>query len=291
MTSIETLMRDSNPMMDPSTEYSGEEIQAFDLLVRSRSGNVDVQELNKPVEPEKKQRSGRLIAAASFAVVAALVGAVTLLANRADELPSATTAVTPQPPTTVAPSQPFTVDEALAVADAYLAALETSDVDAARGLFASDAMISGGLEGFLEDWEVVGAWVSAQGAVVTVEECVAVQRDGARIDVTCEYTDHQYIARAVGAPPVPWTVTIRFDEDGKIHSLSEKFGPPDYRTVNTPFNSWMQANHPDDADKVDCCAGDTVEESVARGELRSAYADLWVAYLEANGCTYKDVGC
>ncbi len=53
----------------------------------------------------------------------------------------------------------------------------------------------------------------------------------------------------------------------------------------------MQANHPDDADKVDCCEGDTVEESVARGELRSAYADLWVAYLEANGCTHQDVGC
>lgn len=174
--------------------------------------------------------------------------------------------MTTQPlPTTVAPSQQFTVDEALAVADAYLAAFETSDADAVRGLFASDAAILS-----FEDWEVFGAWDSAQGAVITVEECVADQRDGGWIYVTCEFTDHQYIALAVRAPPVPWTVTIRLDEDGRIRPVSEVFGQPDHSTVNTPFNLWMQANHPDDADKVGCCGGDTVEESVARGELRAA---------------------
>ena len=53
----------------------------------------------------------------------------------------------------------------------------------------------------------------------------------------------------------------------------------------------MLANHPEDASEVDCCSGDTVEESIARGTLRSEYADKWVAYLEANGCTYQDQGC
>ena len=41
MTSIETLMWDANPIVDPSTEFSEEEIEAFDLLVRTRSGNVE----------------------------------------------------------------------------------------------------------------------------------------------------------------------------------------------------------------------------------------------------------
>ena len=186
----------------------------------------------------------------------------------------------------------LTADEALAVGDAYFAALDATDVDAARGLFASDATVIGSLnlEVFFEEWELIGAWDQAQRAVRTVEGCVADQPDGAPITVTCEWTDHQYIAQAVGAPPVAWTTTIRFDEDGRISAFSEDFGQPDYSTVNGPFNIWMRASHPEDATKVDCCGGDTVEESITRGTLRAAYADEWVAYLDANGCTYTE-GC
>ena len=34
--------------------------------------------------------------------------------------------------------------------------------------------------------------------------------------------------------------------------------------------------------------GDTVEESIARGQLRVFYAELWVAYLGENGCVWNE---
>jgi hypothetical protein len=61
MTSIETLMRDSNSIMDPKTDFSAEEIQAFDLLVRSRSGSMDVQELtNRQSQRRSNEVAGSL---------------------------------------------------------------------------------------------------------------------------------------------------------------------------------------------------------------------------------------
>jgi hypothetical protein len=131
MTSIETLMRDSNPMMDPSTEFSEEEIQAFDLLVQSRSGNMDVQELTKPVDPEKKQRSGWLIAAASFAVAIVFIGAVTLLANTAENLPPVTE-----------PVAESTVAAPIDVAESWFALYEAGDVAGYQALMSADATFS-----------------------------------------------------------------------------------------------------------------------------------------------------
>ena len=61
--------------------------------------------------------------------------------------------------------------------------------------------------------------------------------------------------------------------------------------VNDAFNSWMLANHPEDAAAADCCSGDTVEEARSNGELRRQYAEEWAAYLTESGCTYTDVGC
>lgn len=206
----------------------------------------------------------------------------------------AATTTTTAPITTTTTGVPaFSSDDALSVTDAYFEAYNAGDVEAVRGLFALDATVAGSadLEEFLRDWELISAWDWAQGVVSILGECVADQTDGAPITVRCEYTDHQYIAQAVGAPPVPWTMTISFDEDGKISTFRENLGQPDYNTVNTPFNAWMRANHPEDAGKVGCCGGDTVEESEAFGTLRSEYADKWVAYLDANGCTYQDQGC
>jgi len=167
MTSIETLMRDSNPMMDPSTEFSEEEIRAFDLLVLTRSGNVEVQERTKPVEPEKTHRRGWLVAAAAFAVVIVVIGAAMFLANPADDVPPATTppttqavipttqAVTPTteaaPTTTAAAVQ---TDDALSAEqtqfiDDFFAAFNSSEYEGVAGeystflgFFAEDAVFS-----------------------------------------------------------------------------------------------------------------------------------------------------
>ncbi|MEA2058730.1 MAG: hypothetical protein U9O63_08415 [Actinomycetota bacterium] len=57
------------------------------------------------------------------------------------------------------------------------------------------------------------------------------------------------------------------------------------------FSRWMQANHPEVAIDTMFFPGDTVEESVARGELRARYAKEWAAHLDASNCTYEDYGC
>ena len=73
-----------------------------------------------------------------------------------------------------------------------------------------------------------------------------------------------------------------------INELRDSYGSPDFTATGNPFRSWMEANHPDDAEATGCCEGATVEESIARGELRARYAQEWAAYLEANECDYHD---
>ena len=72
-----------------------------------------------------------------------------------------------------------------------------------------------------------------------------------------------------------------------INDFQILFGNPDFEATGVPFHRWMEANHPEDAEMTNCCAGDTAEESVVRGELRAQYAQDWAAYLEANDCNFR----
>jgi hypothetical protein len=56
----------------------------------------------------------------------------------------------------------------------------------------------------------------------------------------------------------------------------------DYADIGEPFNAWVLENFPEDADVAGCCAGETIEESVTRGELRAGYAEEWAIYLAEN---------
>ncbi len=231
-----------------------------------------------------------------FFVVALFAGACgdSAATTTTTEAPEATTATTQPPATTNPPATtqatttttttapPFPVDDALAATDAFFAAFAPADFEALHSLFASDAEFT--------EFELFRAWEGAQGTVFTDLACSGDQGDVVTI-VRCKYGNHPYIARAVGAPPVPSTTRVDFDANGRISGIYEVFGKPDFGTVNDPFDDWMERNYPEDAAKVGCCDGDTVEESVARGELRAQYADVWVAYLEANDCTYEDFGC
>ncbi len=59
-----------------------------------------------------------------------------------------------------------------------------------------------------------------------------------------------------------------------------------------PFERWLEENHPEDISIVMCCGPwDSVAQAEQGGVLRARYADEWVAYLEANGCTYTDTDC
>jgi hypothetical protein len=95
MNDVGQLIRDANPIQGDPALLADDEFEALLLLAQTRSANVDVQDLTKPVESEKKQRNGWLVATVAFAVVILFVGAAMLLASPADEQPAATT-----PPTT-----------------------------------------------------------------------------------------------------------------------------------------------------------------------------------------------
>jgi len=95
MNDVGQLIRDANPIQGDPSLLGDDEFEALLLLAQTRSGNVDVQDLTKPVEAEKKQRNGWLVAVVAFAVVILFVGAAMLVASPAEEQPAATT-----PPTT-----------------------------------------------------------------------------------------------------------------------------------------------------------------------------------------------
>jgi hypothetical protein len=97
MNDVGQLIRDANPIQGEPSLLADDELNALLLLAQTRSGNVDVQEVTKTVEPQKKRWNGWLIAAAAFAVVILFAGAAMLFAGPSSELPPATT-----PPTTQA---------------------------------------------------------------------------------------------------------------------------------------------------------------------------------------------
>jgi len=131
MSDVAQLMRAANPVPDSEVALPNDEFDALLLLTQSRSGNVDVQQLTKPVEPEKKQRSGWLVAAAAFAVVIVFVGVVMLLAKTAENLPPVTEPAVES--TAVAP---------IDVAEAWFALYETGDVAGYQALMSADATFS-----------------------------------------------------------------------------------------------------------------------------------------------------
>ncbi len=142
MSDVAQLMRAANPVPDSEAALTGDEFDALLLLTQSRSGNMDVQQLTKPAEPERKQRSGWLVAAAAFAVVIVFVGAVMLLANPAEDLPPASTPLTEEVPPEVEPIAESTVVTPIDVAEAWFALYEAGDVAGYQALMSTDATFS-----------------------------------------------------------------------------------------------------------------------------------------------------
>ena len=122
--------------------------------IRRRIDDMDVKELTKPVEPERRRRSGWLVAAAAFATIVLVAGLVAVLGSRsateppASEVPT-TEAATPTteaappiteaaPPTTEAAEsqQPVISAEEAALLDDYVEAVNSADPEAIDALLA-----------------------------------------------------------------------------------------------------------------------------------------------------------
>jgi len=261
MSDVAQLMRAANPVPDSEAALPNDELDALLLLTQSRSGNMDVQELTKPVEPEKRQRSGWLVAAAAFALVIVVVGAAMLLARPADELPPATTppttqAVTPTteaaveeaieepPPTTVAAvAEPEMTDELLALLESYEAAFNDGDADSFRSLFSVDAR--------REDSRDPGNTVSVD-RIVDEMLWLGVRESSLDLDVSnCVATDVGADCEAAYSGPVETAMyetglLLRtyqlWVEDGKITRIKERCDNGDCR-IQMSVVRWVQETH------------------------------------------------
>lgn len=231
-------------------------------------------EVERPTHEPQSPRSPRWLPIAAAVMLIAGVGAAVLFATRSDE------------PTTPVSAQ-FTVDQALEVNRAYFEAYNAGDVDSLLALFTDDATFSANL---VDPGELRLVWSVAQGTTLTPPECTIVDEiAGSAVVISCEYGTLQAPSLAIDEPAVPTTTEMTIIPDG-ISDLRDTYGTPAFGLVGRHFERWMDQNHPEDADTVGCCQGDTVEESITRGELRAQYSAEWAAYLEANDCAFNE-GC
>jgi hypothetical protein len=220
-------------------------------------------------EPRPAYRWPLGIAAAVFLVGA--MGAAVFLATRGDDTSAPATQ-----------AQTFSVDSGFEVADAYFAAYNSGDADAVLALFTDDATYSDNLtsDARPNGWELDVVWRLAQGETLSSPDCTLVEEvPGLTVTITCAHETVDAPIRETGSAAVQTTTTMILTPDG-ISELSQRYAGSHFQRTGNPFVAWMVANHPGDADAAGCCAGSTVEESIARGELRAAYATRWAAQLE-----------
>jgi len=214
------------------------------------------------------------------------VGATATPPPSTAQIASTTTSDAPDAPEIVP------VDQALAAAAAYFAAFNSGGTEAVMELFPLSATFSDNFSGATprEGWEQRLVWNLAQGTTLAAPECTAAEgAPGEPVTVTCETATLNAEIQAVGGPPVPTVVTIAITPNG-IQEFRETYGNPDFTHVSNPFVSWVQSNHPEDADKVGFGNWSSIEQAQQNGELTAQYAQEWATYLESKACTYLD-GC
>jgi len=263
-------------------------------IPHGREPNMQTKEQTPPQrKTPKRTRTGLLVAGTAAALVL-IIGAVTLVASRSDS--NTAPADAPAPPTTVqvdseaAPT--VTEADALAASNAFLVAYNAGDVETLMGLFTPAATYGDNFSADRtgEEQEMYFEWNAAQGTTLTSQGC-NVDADGQDnvVSVVCTGANHNAISQALPAPPVPMTVAMDVTPEG-ISYLGFTYGGPDFTATGVPFNSWMRANNPADAEKVDFGDWTTIEEAREYGELLASYAAEWASYLRDNDCTFND-GC
>ncbi len=201
--------------------------------------------------------------------------------------PTTTTTTTAAPTTTSGNAQSLTVEEALAVSDAYIDAFNSGDSDAVLGLFTDDVALSEKYTGMSVSFEPMDrasfeqqlAWNLGQGSTFVSPECAVIE-DGvaAEVTVSCEFGWLDAAEKAAGAPPVPTVLTMIVTPDGISQAAFEY--PPEFGVVR--FDNWLFLNHKEDSQGVEFGDWNSVAEAEQGGTLRAQYVQEWAASLEAN---------
>ncbi len=284
------------PSPNHTTKFGPDEREL--IMIDAPNGETATARMNWRSRP----RLGMLAAAA--AVI--LIGGIVLFnsddstrinsddSTRIDLVDTPTDVDDSEPTEQFAPEIPvFGRESSLAVVEDYLAAHNGGDIDSVFALFTADATYSDSFSSPMDrsSWEPRFAWDLAQGETLVSPDCGVVNEvAGTSVTISCTFGTLDAIGLAVNAVEIPTTAEMTITPDG-ISDLYESFGAPDFLVTGGPFLLWMDRNHPEDADAVDCCEADTVEESIARGELRAQYAAEWAVYIKTNECTYLDRTC
>jgi hypothetical protein len=270
-TQVLALFEEGNPVPDLDTlEPVDIDAAAYLATLEQRSTKVN-QTVTKSEKRNDRKRSRSLWLVAA-AVVVLVAGASIIFVNQNDE-------------DSVASQQAFGSALALDVTRSFIAAFNAGELPEMLALFTDDATYSDSSTpvSARPDWEPQLAWFIAMETMLLSSTCAAGDEiPGVSVTVTCEYGSQDAVRLAADSiVDIKATLTI---VPGGIQDLHENSDGSldDYGVAGEPFNIWLEANHPEDADTAGCCQGESVEESVTRGELRAKYANVWAIYLKTN---------
>lgn len=217
MSDIAQLMRAANPVPDPATALTNDELNALLLLTQTRSGNMDVKSPETPGGQEKKEYRGLLVAAATFAVIVVVAGIGLMVANQSDE------------DTTVAPES---------VVMANYEAFNNGDYDGYLATFTDE---------LAQELPRVEGWRVDNEQIEVVEPCRVVETSPTGdTAVECSTTrSNDYHGPAGIIENV--TETFVVNADGKISSV-ENDGPcciAQWQAFNQGFWQWLEVAYPE----------------------------------------------
>ena len=296
MNSLETRMRSANPIPDPRSDFSDDEVAALLTLIRARSTDMDTREAMAPVQsPKPKKRSGLLVAAAAFAAVIVVVGGALWIGNTTSSEPPATTPTTEAPPVTNAESPPPTsaepaptttvptaADDALAPEqEAFVAqffeAFNGRDEAALVALASPDARFNSYVlvDAARDLWEQELAWRWAMGEQWTADSCTL-----AFSGISCQVTIEGGVFRYLESQEAVLRISLNDDVATSV-TLTEDLALLIPETQE--LRAWLQTEHPDQIDTLNATTDNpsppriTDDAIAAWQELMPAY---W-AYREA----------
>ena len=252
------LFAQANPIPEPETIEFGE-VRGTTYLatLEQRSSEVTKTVTDPNTDKKKANVSARWLAAA---VLVILSGVVLIIMNR--ETPESGPIDQPVPTTTtIAPTSTAEQPEAalagaaeMSVAESLVAARIAGDVDAAKSLVASSAIL--GFTSSLDFLELERGWREAVGWTIESDGCTFENPSMDNTQIDCVLLHETDISRALGIGPFPGTLniavrsgetTLGFFDDPVVFQAVDRFSDQVFNTdVWEPFVSWVGANYPDD---------------------------------------------
>ena len=277
-----SILVESNPAPDANT-FVQDESDGAAYLATLEPRSSEMAQLDYR-QTETEDDKNRMWAFAVAAIAVLILGVVVILSTQGGD----SDPVAPQPSdTTVAFSQSFTEQEALAFSTTFIEAFNAGNAETLLSTITPEASLSETYTGMSADSEPIDpaffeqymAWTSAQGSTLTTPDCAVTERRRTQeVTVVCEFGWLNAAEEAAGASPVPTVLTMIATPDGFTQLAFEypaQFGVAD-------FDDWVLTNYPNNRNGVDYGDWESVADAEQGGLLRAQYASEWAAQRDAN---------